>query len=202
MFMHAQVQARDPWNRRGLWRLQDAIPFVKNEASDTRDKVFALQGLVRPEQRIRIDYTLTKEELFQNLLIALFNHYHVSEIQGSSVQRKFAECIGDVLDEFGLPNGLEKVFYNAQMITWCLRTASYARQGTAFYARGEKHSFRGMSMVQIVEYFYNVADNLENPSTREWLASQGTVAKPNPDILHTPGSWPKIISRKNGKINR
>jgi len=195
VYTHAQVQLRDPWNRRRLWRLQDAIQFVKSEARDVRDKVFALQGLVMPEQRIRIDYTLTKEELFQKLLIALFSHYHESEIQGSPVQRKFAECMGYLLDEFGLPNGLERVFYNAQMIIWCLRTASYARQGTAFYARGEKHSFRAMSMVQIVEYFYNVADNLENPTTREWLASQGVVAKPNPDILYTSGSCPKIISR-------
>ena len=105
-------------------------------------------------------------------------------MRGSAEEQKFAESIGYLLDEFGLPDGLEKVFYSAQTITWCLRTSSFARRGTAFYARGEKHSFQAMSMVQIVEYFYNIADNLENPSTREWLASQGVIAKPNLNTTH------------------
>ncbi|KAF7507391.1 hypothetical protein GJ744_010450 [Endocarpon pusillum] len=183
VYMHAQAQLHTPWNRQGLWRLQDAIQFVKSEARDVRDKVFALQGLVRPDQRIRVDYTLSKEELFQNLLIALFNHYHEPEMRGSPEGRNFAEGMGYLLDEFGLPSGLKRLFYDAEMIIWCLTTASFARRGAAFYARGEKHSFRAMSIVQIVEYLYNVADNLENPRTREWLASQGVFAKPNPDIL-------------------
>jgi hypothetical protein len=187
MYAHSQVKSRYPWQRQGLWCLQEVMTFVQGETRDVRDKIFALQGLVRPEQKIQIDYNFTKEEVFRNVLITLFNHYHESGMRGSAEEQNFAESIGYLLDEFGLPDGLEKVFYSAETITWCLRTSSSARRGTAFYARGEKHSFQSMSMVQIVEYFYNVADNLENPRTREWLASQGVIAKPNQHYtLYTP----------------
>jgi hypothetical protein len=74
MYTHAQIQLRDPLHTQRLWRLQDAILFVRGEARDVRNKVFALQGLVMPEQRIRIDYTITKEKLFQEVLIVLFSH--------------------------------------------------------------------------------------------------------------------------------
>lgn len=184
MYTHAQVYSRDPWQRHGLWRLQDAVGFVKSDARDVRDKTFALQGLVRPEQRIQIDYNLTKEEVFCKVLITLFNHYDISGMQGSDEEEKFSESIGYLLEGFGLPDGLEKVFDSSGTITWCLRTSSFARRGSHFYTRGVKHSFQAMSMVQIVEFFYNIADNLESPRTREWLASQGVVAKPNPNTTH------------------
>jgi hypothetical protein len=86
------------------------------------------------------------------------------------------ECIDHLLDKLGLPLGLERVIYNARMITWCLRISYFARRGDAWYAEGETHSFEGFSMVQIVEYFYSVADNLHNELVRDWLASRGVNA--------------------------
>jgi hypothetical protein len=117
MYTHAQVKSRDPWQKQGLWRFQDAMIFVKSETRDVRDKIFAFQGLVKLEQKIQIDYNLTKEEVFRNVLIILFNYYHESEMQGSAEEQKFAESIGYLLDEFGLLDGLEKVFYSTQTIT-------------------------------------------------------------------------------------
>jgi hypothetical protein len=83
--------------------------------------------------------------------------------------------MGYLLDEFGLPNGLGRLFYNAEILMWWLRTVSQTREGTAVYARGDKPSFRAMSMVQIVEYHYNVAFSLRTSHAREWLVSQGVV---------------------------
>jgi hypothetical protein len=84
----------DKTPREENYRLEELLQSCyTRECADVRDRIFGIQGLVRLEYRVQVDYTLSRWELYQQVLEIL------DKIDANGYDRpRFERCVSIALE--------------------------------------------------------------------------------------------------------